>query len=349
VDAKNRGNIVTLLRPRDLDAGQLRGMVMNRITTIAIGGALALAAVACCGNSGFAQIAIGNGNGNANPGNSGVVAGNGAGNSIGNINSNVNALSSRQTQRQTQANRQSINGTGNSNITENSPTPVPNVFAPGLAAAGSEVCLGSVSGGGSGSGFGVTIGGTFVDRECQLRLNARTLATLGYPLAARETMCLDEDVRRAMYAAGTPCSYDRNGWAGYAGGWASAQPSTQVAAAPAPQPALASQSAPAQQPVATSQPEPASDCPQKTIFNWFTECHQANSEQVSEAAPAPTPSTPAKKHTARAKPAVQSKEANAKKPAHEAEATPETPSTQVASESTAISPTEVTLAHGAIH
>ena len=58
-------------------------------------------------------------------------------------------------------------------------------------------CLGSVSGGGSGSGFSVMIGGTFVDRECQLRLNARTLATLGYSVAAREMMCLDEDVRRA--------------------------------------------------------------------------------------------------------------------------------------------------------
>ena len=89
---------------------------------------------------------------------------------------------------------------------------MPNVYAPGLAAAGSEVCLGSVSGGGSGAGFGVTIGGTFVDRECQLRLNARTLAVLGYARAARETMCLDYDVRQAMAAAGTPCAAD----AGYA-------------------------------------------------------------------------------------------------------------------------------------
>jgi hypothetical protein len=85
---------------------------------------------------------------------------------------------------------------------------VPTVYAPGLAAAGSEVCLGSVSAGGAGAGFGVTIGGTFVDRECQLRLNARTLAVLGYARAARETMCLDADVRAAMAAAGTPCAAD---------------------------------------------------------------------------------------------------------------------------------------------
>jgi hypothetical protein len=112
------------------------------------------------------------------------------------------------------------NNTGNQNINFNSPpvptettlNNVPNVYAPGLAAAGSEVCLGSLSGGGAAAGFGVTIGGTFVDRECQLRLNARTLAVLGYAKAARETMCLDYDVRQAMAAAGTPCAAD----AGYA-------------------------------------------------------------------------------------------------------------------------------------
>ena len=61
--------------------------------------------------------------------------------------------------------------------------------------------------------FGLTIGGTIVDRECQLRLNARTLAVLGYPVAARETMCLDPDVRQAMLAAGTPCAGDRYAYA----------------------------------------------------------------------------------------------------------------------------------------
>ena len=105
-------------------------------------------------------------------------------------------------------------------MTINSTTPatqtlynVPNVYAPGLAAAGAEVCLGSVSAGGSGAGFGVSIGGTYVDTECQLRLNARTLATLGYTVAAREEMCLDPQVRAAMLAAGSPCAADMGGHA----------------------------------------------------------------------------------------------------------------------------------------
>jgi len=105
-------------------------------------------------------------------------------------------------------------------LTLNSNTPatqtiynVPNVYAPGLAAAGAEVCLGSVSAGGSGAGIGVSIGGTYVDTECQLRLNARTLATLGYVVAAREEMCLDTQVRAAMLAAGSPCAADLGGHA----------------------------------------------------------------------------------------------------------------------------------------
>jgi hypothetical protein len=114
----------------------------------------------------------------------------------------------------------SVKNAGNSQLTLNSTTPstqtiynVPNVYAPGLAAAGAEVCLGSVSAGGSGAGFGVSIGGTYVDTECQLRLNARTLATLGYTVAAREEMCLDPQVRAAMLAAGSPCAADMGGHA----------------------------------------------------------------------------------------------------------------------------------------
>jgi hypothetical protein len=105
------------------------------------------------------------------------------------------------------------NNNGSQTIISNTPATqtiynVPNVYAPGLAAAGAEVCLGSVSAGGAGAGFGVSIGGTYVDQECQLRLNARTLATLGYTVAAREEMCIDSGVRAAMLAAGSPCAAD---------------------------------------------------------------------------------------------------------------------------------------------
>ena len=74
-----------------------------------------------------------------------------------------------------------------------------------------RVCLGSVSAGGAGAGLGVTIGGTIVDQECQLRDER---ADAGDPRpdakAAREEMCVDPQVRAAMAAAGTPCVADES-------------------------------------------------------------------------------------------------------------------------------------------
>lgn len=127
---------------------------------------------------------------------------------VKNSGNSASLSAARQHQTQTQG-----NNNGSQTIISTTPASqtifnVPNVYAPGLAAAGAEVCLGSVSAGGAGAGIGVSIGGTYVDTECQLRLNARTLATLGYTVAAREEMCLDPQVRAAMLAAGSPCAAD---------------------------------------------------------------------------------------------------------------------------------------------
>ena len=132
---------------------------------------------------------------------------------VKNSGNSASLSAARQHQTQTQG-----NNNGSQTIISTTPASqtiynVPNVYAPGLAAAGAEVCLGSVSAGGAGAGFGVSIGGTYVDQECQLRLNARTLATLGYTVAAREEMCIDSGVRAAMLAAGSPCAADMGGHA----------------------------------------------------------------------------------------------------------------------------------------
>ena len=75
---------------------------------------------------------------------------------------------------------------------------VPSVFAPGLAAAGIESCLGSVSGGGSWLGTGVTLGGSIPDKDCSARLDARTLWAFGLKKAAIARLCLTSDVYRSM-------------------------------------------------------------------------------------------------------------------------------------------------------
>jgi len=206
---------------------------MKRTTIAAVSGGFALAFLALCTGPGMAQTGVG------------VGVGVGTGTGVATSNSNSGAASESNSLSgalSTQGQSVKITSIIPANQTIKN---VPNVYAPGLAAAGSEVCLGSMSVGGAGAGFGLTVGGTLVDRECQLRLNAKTLAVLGYTAAARETMCLDDDVRKAMLAAGTPCSVDRAPRAmAYEAAAAPRQSSTRVARADAPKAEAARAEAP---------------------------------------------------------------------------------------------------------
>ena len=101
---------------------------------------------------------------------------------------------------------QAISGQGGTvTITSNSAVPadqtvknVPSVFAPGLAAAGLETCLGSVSGGGAFVGTGFGFGTSIPDPSCAARLDARTLWSMGLKKAAVARLCLNGDIYRAM-------------------------------------------------------------------------------------------------------------------------------------------------------
>ena len=75
--------------------------------------------------------------------------------------------------------------------------------------------------GAQGIGFGLSIGTTWRDRNCQRLKNSRQLVALGYTNAATALMCVDRDVREAMEEAGTPCPTR-----------GSAQPAAYVAPAP---------------------------------------------------------------------------------------------------------------------
>jgi hypothetical protein len=75
---------------------------------------------------------------------------------------------------------------------------VPTAFAPSLAAAGIETCLGSVSGGGSIVGFGASFGTTIPDPDCTARLSARTLWSMGLKGAAVAVLCAREHIYAAM-------------------------------------------------------------------------------------------------------------------------------------------------------
>lgn len=75
---------------------------------------------------------------------------------------------------------------------------VPANFAPGLTAAGLETCLGSISGGTSGMGFGVSLGTTVPDMNCNARLDSRTLWSMGLKKAAVARLCLTPEIQRSM-------------------------------------------------------------------------------------------------------------------------------------------------------
>ena len=98
-----------------------------------------------------------------------------------------------------------VGGNSATTITSNNTVPttqtvktVPGVLAPGLAAAGLETCLGSVSGGGSFVGTGFSFGTTIPDPGCAARLDARTLWSMGLKKAAVARLCLNGDIYRAM-------------------------------------------------------------------------------------------------------------------------------------------------------
>ncbi|MDE2018252.1 MAG: hypothetical protein KGI57_11185, partial [Hyphomicrobiales bacterium] len=135
--------------------------------------ALTGAAVAQTTNSG-------NGNGG---GNTGIANGNGNGN-VGTLSGNLS---------------------GNAMVQRFSYKGGTSVAAPGLAAAAVETCMGSASAGASGATFGISLGTTYVDRACNLRLYARTLYAMGHRTAATQLLCEDPIVARALATEGVRC------------------------------------------------------------------------------------------------------------------------------------------------
>jgi hypothetical protein len=65
--------------------------------------------------------------------------------------------------------------------------------------------MGSSSLGAQAVSFGISVGTTWRDSNCQRLKNSRQLVALGYHRAATALMCVDDDVRAAMEQAGTPC------------------------------------------------------------------------------------------------------------------------------------------------
>lgn len=82
----------------------------------------------------------------------------------------------------------------------------PSVAAPALTAAGTGVCLGSVSFGLSGPMAGASFGITKVDKGCEQRSAAALLYQMGYKDAAVRLLMKNEDVKDALGADAPPAA-----------------------------------------------------------------------------------------------------------------------------------------------
>jgi hypothetical protein len=89
----------------------------------------------------------------------------------------------------------------------------PQVFAPSMQPT--TPCTSVVSGGMSVVGFGMSLGGSYEDKECTRREFARVLAQMGYSDAGLAVLCRNEEVaaaapqlcKRSAYTASRPEDY----------------------------------------------------------------------------------------------------------------------------------------------
>jgi hypothetical protein len=86
--------------------------------------------------------------------------------------------------------------------------PPPTAVAPAVTTINNDVCAVVASGAVQTQIFGISMGGTMRDMNCERIKLAKNLFDMGMKVAAVATLCQDERVFAAMMAAGTPCPVD---------------------------------------------------------------------------------------------------------------------------------------------
>lgn len=153
-----------------------------------------------------ADNTLSNANSNSANNSTSATGGSASANNNGNNNGNNNSSSSNhQSQSANNDNANSNNSDQNVEVnTYNQRPPVSTAYAAQLT-TGEDTCMGSSSVGAQAVTFGLSFGTTWQDDNCRRLKNSRQLVALGFHRAATALMCVDEDVRAAMIAAGTPC------------------------------------------------------------------------------------------------------------------------------------------------
>jgi hypothetical protein len=87
-------------------------------------------------------------------------------------------------------------------------SPPPTAVAPAITTLNNDLCAVAASGAVQTQILGISIGSTFVDKNCERLKISKTLFDMGMKVAAVSVMCQDERVFTAMMNAGTPCPVD---------------------------------------------------------------------------------------------------------------------------------------------
>ena len=98
--------------------------------------------------------------------------------------------------------------TSTSDSTTTVKSPPPSAIAPTITSINSDLCVVGASGAVQTQIFGISVGSTTVDLNCERLKLSKTLYDMGMKVAAVATMCQDRRVWDAMIAAGTPCPID---------------------------------------------------------------------------------------------------------------------------------------------
>lgn len=102
--------------------------------------------------------------------------------------------------------RSTTDSTSNSTTTVKSPPPT--AVAPAVTVINNDVCAVAASAAVQTQILGVSMGGTFTDKNCERLKLSKTLYDMGMKVAAVSVMCQDERVFTGMMNAGTPCPVD---------------------------------------------------------------------------------------------------------------------------------------------
>lgn len=118
-------------------------------------------------------------------------------------NRNINSSTSTQDVNSVNVNR------NDSTITQKIVQPPPTAIAPPMMSGGNaDLCTTGASAAVQTQIFGLSMGGTTRDLNCERLKLSKTLFDMGMKVAAVATMCQDRRVFDAMLQAGTPCPYE---------------------------------------------------------------------------------------------------------------------------------------------